>query len=159
MGAAVCIANVASQMLQDCSGQKWWQNFDLETVCFRHALKTTVPDSIGFGVRLTDTDICFHNLVCLADSWRWIFVDCAWGELCDIVLKAPSSVDVAAFYWFSLTLRHLEVFPHGAQDRAGQGLYRRGSNWELFGPGPSQDAGGREHSTGRSSCSATLRSL
>lgn len=42
--------------------------FDLETVGFRHALKTTVPDSIGFGVRLTDTGICFHNLVCLADA-------------------------------------------------------------------------------------------
>lgn len=53
-------------------------------------------------------------------------------------------------------LWHLEVLPHGAEDRAGHRIYRRGSNRELPGPRPSQDAGGRQHSTGRSSHTSTL---
>lgn len=84
-------------------------------------------------------------------------VESAWGEICDIVCEVWSLGCTATLYWFSLTPRHLEVFPHGAQDRAGHGIYRRGSDWELPGPRPSQDAGGRQYSTGRSSCLSIFR--
>lgn len=101
---------------------------------------------------------CVLFFFCLdAQSSHWIFVDCAWGGICHIVLKAPSSGDAASLYWFSLTLSHLEVLPHRAQDGAGHWVYRRGSNWELPGPRPSQDAGGGQHPTGGSSSSAALR--
>lgn len=57
---------------------------------------------------------------------------------------------------FSLTPPHLEVLPHRAKDGAGYGIHRRGSHRELLGPRQSQDAGGCQYSTGRSSCSSTL---
>lgn len=50
---------------------------------------------------------------------------------------------------FSLTPLHLEVLPHGEKDRAGHRIHRRGSDRELPGSRPSQDARGRQYSTGK----------
>lgn len=85
-----------------------------------------------------------------------IFVNGAWNAICDILVRAWSSGDVVALYWYSLTPQHLEILPHRAQDRASYGIYRRGSDRELPGSGSSQDAGGCQYSTGRSSSLSTL---
>lgn len=90
-------------------------------------------------------------LVNLNDITCWICFDSAWGEVCTVTvrpilrLKHPSGNDLSLTEW------HLEVLPHGAEDRAGHRVHRWGPDWKLLRSEPGEDAGGGQHSAGGSS--------